>query len=166
VNGPKIWYTILSADNYLIQMFKEKCKWPETKEDESKRRKLLRKKELKICKNCGKEFTEEENQKDSCSYHTSPLLYFESDRSMYEEIKGKELKEKLGKKNDIEFMKQETKKFREQLFSNINLYRKKQIHDMKDEINLADVRWRCCGREFFDKGENVCFHKAEIDDKK
>ncbi|KAG2370744.1 hypothetical protein C9374_014267 [Naegleria lovaniensis] len=163
--SPKLWFTILSSDQYLIDLFKNKCRWPECAEELEKVQQFEKANEKKplTCKNCRKQFFEDENEESSCRYHTKDTLYFEHEKRIVEELFMNNIKETAKQyEKDNEKLRDFLKTMRTEYERKIPLYKKSEIETMMAStfVNVSELRWSCCGRGYYDGGEIETKHEC------
>jgi hypothetical protein len=89
---PKKWYFFVTSSGFLVDRFKSDAFFPLTsKETEMVNTEIKNRYEEKKCLNCKKTYIEDDNNLDSCSFHTGKLICCTPDFQYGESVTEEEL---------------------------------------------------------------------------
>ncbi|KAL9642864.1 hypothetical protein ABK040_010560 [Willaertia magna] len=119
------WIVFVSSNPYITSKLKEYLEWPDTPTQIEMMKRKSSLYEPKICKHCGEEYCEAENNSNSCGVHKNNVLYYDQ-FNQPRKILSKEQAE---------------------------------MEIINATILPCELRWICCGRSFYDKGEKPQKHE-------
>lgn len=147
------WIIGISSQPKVSMLFKEKIKWPKTSREIQLEENIEKTLEEKQCLRCNEMFSEKTNKIGSCMRHISENLYLESEYSKYANSfsKSQEIKNNF---------------VAAELFENNQKLKKYEFSDViklisNGKLNCSQVRWACCGKSLFEKGEKADVHISE-----
>jgi hypothetical protein len=144
------WIIFISSNTKIVMEFKEKLNWPKTDYELDLEDQIEEQLMEKQCVNCREIYSEKDNKLGKCGTHTSDSLYLESDYNCKFQVFSKTI--------------ENTKIFDHNGYTNIlqscKHYSQNDIQKMINEkkINSSQAKWMCCGKTFYEKGEQPSFH--------
>jgi hypothetical protein len=140
------WTVGMSSNAKICSLFKDKLKWSQTNYETNLEKEMEEIYKERICIWCNSVYMEKDNIIGSCGRHRSERVYLEHEYNHYSNL----FNEKFGK-SEIFMRKEKTK-----MIEKNDIYKKYSVLKAqieKGSINSSQVRWECCGKSFYEKGE-------------